>query len=244
MEKWPWVIAVAVFLGPVGCDEDVAMTPARDVFGSGNVVDESRSVTGFTGIRAEAIGKVYVTIGNEDRLVVSAEDNLLPHIVTEVQDGVLRIRVEDGIDLEPTEDIEYRVTARSLESLSLSGVGAIEGADISAGALSLSQSGVGGLRLGNLDLGTLDASLSGVGEIVLSGNVVEQTVTHAGVGRYDASNLASAEAVVTLSSVGSVSVRVSDRLTATSSGIGSICYIGSPTVEATITGSGTVGPCS
>ena len=103
--------------------------------------------------------------------------------------------------------------------------------------------GVGEVDLPNLDVEGIDVVISGTGEVRLGGSVTTQSATISGVGDYDAQTLSSAEARIVISGVGSATVRVSDQLIGTISGTGSICYFGSPTVDATITGDGEVGPC-
>jgi hypothetical protein len=236
-------ILVAVLVSVFGCEDVTTISPTRTITGSGTVVEEPRTVTGFTGVSAETLGDVQIEIGAEEALTLRAEDNLLPYLITEVENGILRIWTETGVDLGRTQDIEIHVTATSVNSVVLTGVGDVAGADLVATAFSVVLSGLGGIELSNLDAEQLDVLIAGQGDVRLSGTVNEQTITISGVGDYEAPELSSADASVQIGGIGSATLRVSDQLTATITGSGSICYIGSPTVESTITGQGTVGPC-
>ena len=76
----------------------------------------------------------------------------------------------------------------------------------------------------------------------LKGETV-QTVAITGLGDYGAPGLTSREATATIGGSGSITVHVTERLVGTISGRGWICYLGDPTVQGTVTGLGTIGPC-
>jgi hypothetical protein len=215
---------------------------STDVFGSGTLAEENRTVIGITGVVLAGEGSLQIEEGAAEELIVSAEDNLLPFILTEVQGGILEIRTQRNIDLEPTLPIEYRLTVVSLESVLLSGVGGIKVSDLMIPQLSLRLSGVGNVEVTNLEADELDAVHSGVGSFDISGTVDLQSVNITGLGDYDARDLASLDAVISI--VGNdnqtATVRVSDMLTVTINGNGTVFYIGDPVVDANITGSGSV----
>lgn len=192
---------------------------SADVVGSGVVEEEDRSVSGFTEVVLAGEGTLRIKQGTAEELIVRAEDNLLPHILTTVQDGVLEIRTQSNVDLEPSQPIEYDLTVVALESVFLSGVGDVE--------------------VTNLDADELDVTLSGVGNVDIAGTVDEQRVTITGLGEYDARNLSSRQAVISISNQ-TATVRVSGTLTVTITGNGMVFYIGDPAVDADITGSGSV----
>ncbi|HMX36953.1 MAG TPA: DUF2807 domain-containing protein, partial [Ferruginibacter sp.] len=63
--------------------------------GSGNIITESRSVGGFTGVSVGGDFDVEVKIGPETKLVVEADDNIMKYIDTRVSGNMLKIRTED-----------------------------------------------------------------------------------------------------------------------------------------------------
>jgi hypothetical protein len=244
IRKLARLIAPLLIFAHLGCDDEtMSIEETRTIFGTGEVVEEPRDVGGFTGVSQEIVADLHIVLGAEESLRVSAQANLLPHIVTEVQNGVLRIRSEANVDLEPTLPIELDLTATTLESIALVGVGDIDAPEIVGSSLALSLSGLGNIELASVVVGSLDVVIPGIGDVVLSGEGNEQAITISGKGAYEALNLSSAETEALISGLGSMSVRVSDRLIATITGTGTICYSGDPTVESTITGLGSVGPC-
>lgn len=210
------------------------------IHGSGVLAEEERPMSGFSAASFAAYGSLRVVQGSREALHIRAEDNLLPYLVTEVNNGLLGVRIKSGFDLEPTEPIEFHLTVVDLERFRFTGVGDVEISDLTAGQLFLDFSGVGTLDCSNLDAGALDVTLSGIGDTRVSGNVDVQFVQVLGLGDYEARDLTSREATVTIRSSGSATLRVSDRLVVWITGSGWVRYIGNPIVESTVTGSGRV----
>ena len=59
--------------------------------GSGNVVSESRNVSGFTKIDLSGAGEVTIDQNGTEALTIEAEDNLMSKVTSEVGDGTLRL---------------------------------------------------------------------------------------------------------------------------------------------------------
>jgi hypothetical protein len=67
------------------------------VRGSGNVITESRDVSGFNEIVVLGSGNVVVEVNGSESLTVEAEDNNMPQLKTHVRDGRLPFSVETSI---------------------------------------------------------------------------------------------------------------------------------------------------
>ena len=76
--------------------------------------------------------------------------------------------------------------------------------------------------------------------MTLAGTADPQAVTISGTGNYDGEDLQSATAEITIDAAGDAVLRVSDRLDATVGGVGSVEYIGNPSVTKDISGVGSV----
>jgi hypothetical protein len=231
-------------LGWLGCShatpDSILGSGGEEIRGSGIVAQEVRPVSGFFGLKAAAIGHVYIEQGGAESLTIRAEDNLLPYLRTEMRGGNLVIRVEEGYDLQPTAPIEYFLTVRSLEYVELAGVGDVRGSNLDASRISLVLSGVGELEIFNLNTGMLEVANGGVGDVRVSGVASTQYVALERGGGYEGRDLQSAEADVVIRENGSASVRVSDRLHATITGSGNVYYVGDPEVSRTGEGRGEV----
>ena len=60
------------------------------VRGSGNVAEEDRAVSGFTGVALAGIGELTIEVGERESLRIEAEDNLMPYLEAEVRNGMLK----------------------------------------------------------------------------------------------------------------------------------------------------------
>ena len=58
--------------------------PDNMVRGSGNVIDETREVSGFDFVSISNSGQATISVGDTESLVITAEDNILPLIQSNV----------------------------------------------------------------------------------------------------------------------------------------------------------------
>jgi hypothetical protein len=216
--------------------------PVQTVVGSGNIVQETRSVTGATGVNMGSVANLTIEQGAPEELILQTDDNLLALILTDVQGGILVIRNAPGFDLQPSQTMEANLALITIDSITLSGVGSITVPDLTTTQLELTLSGVGDIEIVNLDALTSDVLISGIGDISLAGQVDDQlvTLTIGALGDYNAENLSSATVDVEIAGSGSATVRVSTTLNANITGSGSVFYHGSPDVARTGNGSGSV----
>ena len=242
---WIWALLLVGAAAP-SCGGDGGgsggSTNPTTINGSGIIIEEERPVEGITGIAMFSVGSVYIEQGLTERLVVSGEDNILPHVTTEVVDGVLEIRPAGNVSLNTNHAPEFFVTVITLEEVRRSGVGGIVATGLRVPSLAVSSSGFGRTALYDLIADTLAVTSTGVGNIEASGAVDTQELFITGFGDYDGRDLQCATAEVELASMGAVTVWVTDLLVVTITGSGSVYYIGNPVIESTITGTGSVAP--
>lgn len=229
--------------------------------GSGRMVTEQRAVSGIRGISLATAGRLVIETGDSESLRIEAEDNMIPHIQTEVFNGVLTIRTPQRWNLHLTRDIQYHVTVKSLESIAILSSGDIQAPDLRAGEFAINVSSSGDLRMGalqtdkltvnisssgNVDVGTLHAGAleakgSSSGDLSIGGGeAARQTITLSSSGDYQAPNLDSDEAQVSLNSSGNASLRVRHQLTANLNSSGDLRYQGNPTLNVRKNSSGDV----
>lgn len=190
------------------------------VNGSGRVVTESRSVSGFNGLVVNGAGKVFVDRTGTESLAITTDDNMLPYIVTEVRDRRLTISFKSSVVPNHLTDLTFRVTVKDLESIEVNGAVALEARGIEESQMAV--------------------NVSGAGAVKLAGQVDQLAVTLSGAGALQSENMASRSATVTNNGLGAAFVSVSDELNATMNGMGFIEYIGNPKVTKEIHGLGVV----
>lgn len=233
-------LGISVFLlllGSLAC----SLPGLRVVSGSGDLMTEERPVSGFTGVDLSGVGHLTIRLGDEERLVVEAEENLLPYIETEMRGDTLVLGTEDGVTLRPTQSIEFDLTVTELDTIEVSGSGEVDGPDLKAVRFTVDISGSGEIDLDGLEADTLVVEISGSGDLAIDGgDVEEQRINISGSGDYQARELESLVADVSVSGSGSVTIRVVERLEADISGSGAVRYLGRPAVEQSVSGSGTI----
>ncbi len=224
-----------------GCLSLAAGCGAKTV-GSGYVTTGTRAVSGFTGVELAAVGTVEITPGSEESLVIEAEDNIQPLLETTVKpDGTLLITFKSGENIQPTKPISYKLTAKKLDRLVLSGSGKIHaGGKWSAERENIALPGSGSIVVDDLKADALTVTLAGSGTVKVAGDAPSQTVELSGSGNYEAEALKTESASVSVSGSGACKVWAEKTLDASISGSGAVSYHGNPQVRQRISGSGSV----
>ncbi|HVO44184.1 MAG TPA: head GIN domain-containing protein [Aggregatilineales bacterium] len=187
---------------------------------SEHVISEQRAVSDFDRVILSGIGHLIIEQGDEESLIVKADEDVLPMIKTVVRDGELRIGLEHWFVFMPFREIRYHLKVKNLTAIMLGGAGAINASRLQGEAISV--------------------DITGAGSITLSGTIATQTVAITGVGSYHGAGLEGQAASVRCSGAGSATVNVSDTLDVRITGAGSVEYIGSPRVRKWITGVGSL----
>ena len=200
----------------VACNIDVSVDVG--VRGSGDLIVESRDVSGFDEIVVLGSGEVIITVTGTESLMIQAEDNIMPLLTTEVRGGRLELGSEESFST--TRGITYTITAADLAGVEINGSG-----DITASGI---------------DTDTFEVTIDGSGNVVPAGSANEITVEINGSGEYDGEGLIAPLGSVEVSGSGSVLINATDELDVGISGSGDVTYIGAPSVTEHISGSGSV----
>ncbi len=234
------VITGALIGGLIGCAGVGGFNVTR---GSGNVISQSRDVSGFSTVVLAGVGELTITQDNTESLTIQAEDNLLPLIKTVVKDNILTIGLNDDVlsgALAPTKPIQYDLHVKSLEAIQISGAGNVTTKALKSASLELSTSGAGNMNIGGIDAQELTTTTTGAGSATLAGKAAKEDTTLSGLGSYTAGDLQSNDVSITISGAGSATVWAAQTLTVRISGAGSVSYYGSPVVTKNISGVGSI----
>lgn len=189
--------------------------------GSGVAKTEAREVPSFTKLALEGALDAEISVGGAQHVELSGDDNLLPLMLTEVNNQRLRIAPKQSI--RPKLEMRARVTAPALAALSASGSTDIE--------------------LHGLDADTFDLDTSGSADVSAAGHARALTIHVSGSGSIDAHDLTAQHVTVVVSGSGDLEVNATDVLDVTISGSGSVRYHGHPRdVRKSISGSGSIEP--
>lgn len=230
------IFLVLILLGTLSlaCSLDVNIKVDQ---GSGNVITESRAVSGFDRVLLSGIGDVQIVQGDQEALLIEAEDNIVPEITTEVVDGVLEIGFARK-NIVPTRPVRFTLSMRSVHGLETKGVSNIEADQLTTDRLDVSISGTGNVDIDSLTADRLNVNVSGAGNFQAEGVVNTQKVTLSGAGNFSGRQLQSSSADVTITGLGRVVVWATSALDVVISGTGSVDYYGNPQVSQQISGLG------
>lgn len=211
------------------------------VKGNGNVITEKRSVGDFDEIGVSGSFDVFLVKGKEGELLIKIEDNLLPLLVTEVDNGKLKIHWKKGTNISTRKEVQITVNFEKFNGVGLSGSGDVIGKDIiKTDKFNVAVSGSGDIEL-ELDVQEMEAAVSGSGDLDLKGQAINFEAAVAGSGDIDGIDLKTDKAAVRVSGSGGITITVLKELDAKVSGSGSVKYKGSPEIEGVkVSGSGTV----
>ncbi len=197
-----------------------AQETQRKIEPSGVAKSESRQLADFTQVELEAIGQVEIKLGDSFDVQITADDNVLPEVTTEVVDGRLKLSMRDGISLQGKVDIRFAIQLPKLERAIVSGAGGIHVTGDLGDSVVLELSGAGSIRAeGEVD--RLEGELSGAGNLELS-------------------KLNATSAAIRISGTGNAQVYAAETLDAEVSGVGNVRYQGTPKVHGKVSGIGHV----
>jgi hypothetical protein len=190
--------------------------PSAVITGSGRVVSESRPVSGFSAIAVSLPARVVIVQSGTESLSVTAEDNILPLVQTEVVGGRLVIGLASPASISATRGILVEVQARA--------IAAVDADDASR------------VEFGGLQADRLSVHASGASEVMGSGAARELRLDVSGAVRCQLAGIATRTASATVSGTSYALLRVADSLVATASGLSVVEYYGDPVVVSNVSG--------
>ena len=218
----------------------VTACDANIVNGSGDLITETREVSGFDSIDLSGSGEVIVTQGGSESLAVETDDNVMEHVETEVRGGTLHLGFEEGFNLIDPTRLIFTVGVDDLSELSVSGSGSVESEGLDTDRFNVTVSGSGDVQIADLTADSVEAKISGSGNVDLAGEAATQDVTISGSGKYRAGDLASESVEVSISGSGQATVWATESLDSNISGSGSVDYYGRPSIDTSGSGSGQI----
>lgn len=213
------------------------------VSGSRVMETETRTVSGFDAITIQYPADIVIQQGDAESVSITADDNLLPQLSTEVRSGTLVIQNEErdwGRRVNASQTVKVTITVLDLRNVEFNSAGSVEVAGLVTDSLEIRLNGAGSIHLSEVELGGLNVRLDGAGNIEASGVVDSLETRIDGLGSLQAEGLTAQTASVTVNGLGSATVRVVQSLDVNIDGLGSVNYYGSPTVHQETDGLGSV----
>ena len=176
--------------------------------GNGRIAEQVRKVEDVNAVSVSGAFDVNLTVGSKEQLIVSADENLLPYLTTNMADGVLHVSTSRSVCSENS--LEIRLFVHQLTSV------------IADGASSF--------RIDGVNAKNLTLRLSGANDLQVSGSVVGFDVDLSGAAELDAVGLLARCARVNIGGSAEAKVNVKDSLDAVISGVGDIYLLGNPAI--------------
>jgi hypothetical protein len=211
--------------------------------GNGITMEQERHTGEFSGVISEGDYDVFIVIDSVNKVVIEADENLMPYIRTMVKNDKLVLDNGTRRCLRNRSDEPIKITVHTPDMfyIALEGSGMIySDYFIYVDYLRVELTGSGIIDLQDIDAIELDALLSGSGEIELWGIAGTGDLSIPGSGKIKAYHLEQDECSANISGSGDMYVFVYDFLDANISGSGNIFYRGNPHINVKITGSGSL----
>lgn len=200
---------------------------------------EERDVEDVSAVRLSTSGTLTVEQGDTTSLTVTAGEDVLPRLTSDVLDGVLVLGVERS-GWGTVGSVRYHLVVPELDAISIEGSGDVE-VDVADGkTLAITVDGSGDVRVDDVDVEAVTVSIAGSGDVDLAGAAARQGVVVEGSGEYRGGGLRTEDAVVSVEGSGDVVVDVSDTLEVAIAGSGSVTHTGGAKVSSSVAGSGHV----
>jgi hypothetical protein len=176
--------------------------------GSGVSVTESRETESFDALNVSGAMTANVTIGEPPSIEITADDNILPLVVTEFRDGSLVIRLNHRGRLRMNEGITVTIVTPELRRVEVSGACQVEIAEVATEEFVV--------------------NLRGASQLAANGICERLVADVSGASKLECEDLASVSAQIDASGASKAYVTANESLFADASGASSIRYSGNP----------------
>lgn len=195
------------------------------ISGNGDVVEETRDISGFTGVEVSTGIDVYLTQGDGFEVMVEADENLQDVILTELKGDRLVVRT-DHVNIRSAKSKKVHVTLPELSELKISSAGDCVGqTPFQCEDLRLSISSAGDLTL-EVEADRIDLDISSSGDARISGSAAIFDASLSSAGDLNAFDLVAGIVDVSVSSAGDARVHATEEITMNASSAGNIYYRG------------------
>lgn len=215
-----------VFLMTVVCTSCV-IEAFNGIKGDRNVVTENRKITeDFTAIRTSTGLDVNITQENQNAVIVEADENLQNLIVTEVENGVLKIYSEKNIWSAKSKKVH--VSIKKLNSLKASSGSEVRSVKkIQSEEISIGASSGASVRM-TVVANSIATNTSSGATIRVSGSADNHAAKASSGSSIKAYDLISKNVIVNVSSGANIDIHASEKIEARASSGGDIDYKGTP----------------
>ena len=208
---------------------------------TGNFVKEERTVSNFTKLDVGGAFKIYLSQGDQEKLLIEADKDEMGEIVTEVIGNKLKIYTKSGWGGR-YHDMSIYLTFKDLEYIDFSGAVEVIGENVLAfSELEMDVSGAAEIDM-EMKAERFEAEFSGASELDFRGTCKIGYIELSGATEIDAEGLEFQDLNIELSGASDAKVWATGTLKIDASGASDIRYKGSPKVSIDESGASSVKP--
>ena len=217
------LFSLVIFVFASGCRE----IAGRRVKGSGHVITEDRTASGFNNVDISGALDVYVKQDSVASVKVEADDNILEYIEVHVQGSTLEIYTENNIRLRPSNKIKVYISNPEYKEIQVSGASSVrcENEITSADAIDIGLSGASDGRL-ELNAPKISVGLTGASNASVRGKTKDFEGSASGASEIRGFDLLSENANVDASGASHIEIFASVKIDGQASGASSVNYKG------------------
>jgi hypothetical protein len=209
------------------------------------IITQNRPVAGFDRIDLRGYGDIVLIQGDEERLAITADEKVMPRLISEVRGGRLVLDQDhtwlDWITF-GNSPIHYEIGVKLLNGVTISGTGTFVAARLESAVVQMGVTGSGKIKIDDLQTQNAEITIGGSGEVRLSGNAAKTQIRTSGSAKIYALELACQEVELRISGSGQAWVQAEKSLNVNVSGSAKVYYRGNPTLSPKISGSARIEP--
>jgi hypothetical protein len=224
-------LAVSMSAVAIGC--------VNQVQGSGTAATDQREVPAFREVQASGSLEVQITIGSPQSVSITADDNILPILKTEVQNQRLIIRSDQSYRARAQEPL-VKITVPELRGIDNSGSTRTSIGEVSSDDFNVQTSGSARVTIDRLTATTFHINTSGSADIQAAGRADHVVIGSSGSAVLRLNDLMARAVDVDSSGSARMEVQATESITGSTSGSANIVYSGSPKVAVNSSGSSKV----
>lgn len=114
------------FLGAIMAVAFVFSSCKKAIKPADDITVETRQLSGYTKLDVSDAMEVEVTFGQQEEVIVEANSNLHQYILTDVVNGVLKIRLKNNVRIKSGSEIKVYVSATSIDKVIIDGASRVE----------------------------------------------------------------------------------------------------------------------
>ena len=174
--------------------------------GSGDMETRTLDLKEFDAINVGGAFELDITLGDEQKVIMTIDDNLWDNLEVEVSGSTLEIGWDKSCS--PEGDCRVEIVVRKLEEVDIHGAAEVE--------------------IRNFHGDSFSFDVSGAAELEMDGTVDKLEINVSGAGDIDTRDLKAKSVHVSVSGAGEARVYASESFNGRVSGVGSIDYWGDP----------------